>query len=904
MEIGRVSTGLKGFDEVIDRLRLGDNVVWQVDSVSGYRRMVDPFVARTMQDGRKLIYVRFGRHEPVVESGEGIRVFQLDPGKGFENFATAVHRLVEQEGREAFYVFDCLTDLLEYWHSDWMIGNFFRVVCPYLYEWDTVAYFAIMRNAHTYSTVAGIRETTQLLLDIYEMEGDLYIHPLKVQDRYSPTMFFPHLIREQEAVSITASAEAAALFAALPRGEDRLDYWDETFRRAREALAWPQEQQEPLKKRLLSMLLGNDAKIRRLCERYFTLRDIVAIGTRMVGSGGIGGKSAGMLLARKILEKDGAGRFSPYLEPHDSFYVGADVFYTYIVHNGWWKLRTAQKTREGYFRYAEELREKLLTGKFPEKIRERFMQILEYFGQSPIIVRSSSLLEDGFGNAFAGKYESVFCVNRGTPEERYQAFEQAIRTVYSSAMDRDALVYRMNRGLADQDEQMALLVQRVSGDHYGDLFFPHVAGVGHSVNLYVWDPQMDPKAGMLRLVLGLGTRAVDRTEGDYVSIVSLDRPDRPPPTGAADKKKFSQRAADVLDLKANRLLSRSVDDLMALDLKTDPGLFFSYDHQTAVRLQELGYSDRRAVWAADFRKLLQSTEFPRLMREMMEVLSRAYGYPVDIEFTVNFTRGGRFRVNLLQCRPLQTKGTGRPVAVPDPAEGDCFLATRGHFMGGNVRLPIDVVVYVKAEAYAALGERDKFAVARAIGRINAALKEDGAKRSGGAFGGMAADRAAGGASAASDRGSDGGAGTIDGETPSAAGGPLAGCRALLVGPGRWGTAMPSHGVPVRFAELCNMAAIVEVAAREAGIMPELSYGSHFFQDLVESGIFYAAVFAGQPEVVFRPEMVLARDNLLPSLFPDCAALADVIHLARTDGLELYSDISTQRLVCLAKGIKI
>jgi len=896
MEFARVSTGLAGFDEVIDRLRLGDNVVWQTDSISGYRKMVEPFVARTLRDGRKLIYVRFGRHEPVAEGGEEIRTVRLDPGKGFEPFATAVHRLVEQEGREAFYVFDCLTDLLEDWHSDLMIGNFFRVVCPYLYEWDTVAYFAIIRNAHTYSTVAGIRETTQLLLDVYEVEGELYIHPLKVQNRYSPTMFFPHLIRGQEAVSVTASADAAGLFAALPRGEDRLDHWDETFRRAREALALPPERQEPLKKRLLSLLVSDDARIRRLCERYFTLQDIVAIGTRMVGSGGIGGKSAGMLLARKILERDGEGRFAPYLEPHDSFYVGADVFYTYIVHNGWWKLRTAQKTREGYFRCAEELKEKLLTGKFPEKIRERFMQILEYFGQSPIIVRSSSLLEDSFGNAFAGKYESVFCVNQGTPEERYQAFEQAVRTVYASAMDRDALIYRLNRGLADQDEQMALLVQRVSGDHFGDLFFPHAAGVGHSVNLYVWDPQMDPKAGMLRLVLGLGTRAVDRTEGDCVRIVGLDRPERLPPTAAEDRRAFTQRAADVLDLKANRLLTRGVEELMALDLKTDPGLFFSYDHQTAVRLRDLGYGHRRAAWTADFRKLLTGTEFPRLMRDMMEVLEKAYGRPVDIEFTVNFTRDGRFRVNLLQCRPLQTKGTGRPVAVPDPSEGDCFLATRGHFMGGNVRLPIDVVVYVKPESYAALGERDKFAVARAVGRINAALKEGGAAEGGGIAEGADAEKTQAGGSAVAEKAPAGG--DAGAETAVDA---LAGRRAMLVGPGRWGTTMPSHGVPVRFAELCNMAAIVEVASREAGIMPELSYGSHFFQDLVESDIFYAAVFAGQQDVVFRPETVLRRENLLPALFPDCTALADVIHLARTDGLELFSDISTQRLVCLAKG---
>ena len=142
-------------------------------------------------------------------------------------------------------------------------------------------------------------------------------------------------------------------------------------------------------------------------------------------------------------------------------------------------------------------------------------------GQSPIIVCSSSLLEDNFGNAFAGKYESVFCANQGTPEERYECFEQAVRTVYASTMNEDALEYRINRGLFDMDEQMAILVQRVSGDQYSEGFFPHLAGVGNSSNLYVWDKNIDMDAGMLRLVFGLGTRAVDRTASDYAKLYAL-----------------------------------------------------------------------------------------------------------------------------------------------------------------------------------------------------------------------------------------------------------------------------------------------------------------------------------------------------------------------------------------------
>jgi hypothetical protein len=190
------------------------------------------------------------------------------------------------------------------------------------------------------------------------------------------------------------------------------------------------------------------------------------------------------------------------------------------------------------------------------------------------------LLEDNFGNAFAGKYESVFCANQGTPEERFEALEQAIRTVYASTMNEDALQYRMNRGLFERDEQMAILVQRVSGDHYDDHFFPHLAGVGNSSNLYVWDTSIDMDAGMLRLVFGLGTRAVDRTVGDYVKIVSLDNPLRSPLMHAEDYRKYSQHDVDVLSLKENALTSRRLEDVLNVDLRADKELFATQDYET------------------------------------------------------------------------------------------------------------------------------------------------------------------------------------------------------------------------------------------------------------------------------------------------------------------------------------
>lgn len=842
-----VSTGMEGFDSVIDSLRLGDNVVWKVETVDDYQYMVDRYVVQALADNRRLVYVRFGNHGPVVPDSPRITTYHPDPSKGFEVFAGEVHELIKKEGRKAFYVFDCLTDLLLYWHSDVMIGNFFRVTCPYLFELDTVAYFAIRRNVHTFVTIARIRETTQLLLDLYFLDGKLYIHPLKVWERYSPTMFFPHLILEQEAVSVTASSDAAGLFSKIHRSGERQDYWDIVFSKARLALAEGPEEREAVKKDLMHLFIGSDSRMFDLCLAYFELEDILAISSRELGTGFIGGKSVGMLLARKIIEKDGTRRLSSALEMHDSYYLGADVFYSYIVQNGWWRLRAKQKTQEGYYKYAAELKEKLASGAFPKYIEEQFVQMLEYFGQSPIIVRSSSLLEDNFGNAFAGKYESVFCANQGTPEERIEAFEQAIRTVYASTMNEDALAYRMNRGLFQHDEQMAILVQRVSGDRHDDYFFPHAAGVGNSSNLYVWDKNIDMEAGMLRLVFGLGTKAVDRTDGDYAHIVCLDDPARPAPMEYEDARKYSQNKADVISLRDNQFAEVPLDSLFAGDIKAEKDLFASPDFGEASRLRELGYTNRSVPRLYDFKKMLSETRFPQMMKEMLALLSKAYDYPVDIEFTVNFTPDNRFKINLLQCRPLQTRGLGKPVALPEITDREkCLFSSAGNFMGGNVRLPIDYVIYVKPVEYLALPEREKYAVARCIGELNGILK----------------DR-----------------------------------NVMLLGPGRWGTTTPSLGVPVHFAEISGVSVLCEVSPAEAGFAPELSYGSHFFQDLVEAGIFYAAIFDGQRETLFNPERVLGEENRLTELFPDLQNMSGVIVVAVTSGMELFSDIISQKVIC-------
>ena len=230
-----------------------------------------------------------------------------------------------------------------------------------------------------------------------------------------------------------------------------------------------------------------------------------------------------------------------------------------------------------------------------------------------------------------------------------------------------------------------------------------------------------------------------------------------------------------------------------------------------------------------------------VMTRIMALLAEKYDYPVDVEYACSFGRDGDYRVNLLQCRPLQTHGLGQAGVMPKVREH--LLRIRGNFMGGNACIPVRYAVFVKVEPYLELPEQMKYAVARAVGDMNRKLK---------------------------------------------------GGNAVLLGPGRWGTTTPSLGVPVSFAEISHYACICELAYQSHGLRPELSYGSHFFQDLVESGIFYAAVYQGEAGCLFREEAF----DAFPDRFRELggpASLADVVKVYDfgENRAILYAEVASQ-----------
>lgn len=868
MKTQTIKSGLSSLDDVIQGLRYGDNVVWQVDDLSEYKYFAEPFANQAIYEGRKCIYLRFAPHPEILESRPGLTVIKLNPEVGFDTFSGEVNKIIESFGREAFYIFDNLSALVVRWATDELLANFFQVTCPFLFELDTVAYFALTRGQHAHSAVARIRDTTQLLIDVYHVQGMMYLHPLKVWDRYSPQMFLPHMMSDTAWVPVFHSGDAAAVSVKASKKPlhimaKSIAPWESVFRKLLQYQESENDFSETtpeisaLRQELLRMMIGSHPEFNRLADSYFKISDLLAIRDRLIGSGQIGGKAAGMLLARRILLKDVSNEdFSQILEAHDSFYIGSDVFFTFLVNNDLFRLRL-QLTRSSHISHDEfeEVERRFLEGKFPPEIIEQFSNLLDYFGQAPIIVRSSSLLEDSFRNAFAGKYRSEFCANQGSSEERMDVFLKAVKLVYASAMNPDALSYRRAMGLGDRDEQMAILVQRVSGMPYKKYFFPSLAGVAFSRNLYPWTDRIDATKGLIRLVFGLGTRAVNRVGNDYPRMIAISHPLLRPEYGV-QVAKYSQWEADIIDLEKNEFVTMSVTDILAdrdypnlhllVSLLKDDYLI---DPFTAL----LDSSSQQLVFT--FNNLISRTNFVKTIETMLARLEKAYGHPLDTEFTASVDAGGHVRINLLQCRPMTIPGSIGPVTFPDELPKDRVLFRSNRSISGGVISGIRFILYIDPKRYAAVESMDvKKTLGRVVGCIN--------------------------------------------EHPM-----IAGEKIILMGPGRWGSSNIDLGVNVSYADINNTSVLVEIAREEAGQFPEFSYGTHFFLDLVEAGIIYMPVYPNDPETEFNHEFFEKSPNILIDLMPGAVKFSNVFRVidlpSATGGryAKVVADPQEQKAIC-------
>ncbi len=848
----RVMSGIPEMDKALDNIRLGDNVVFRVSELSEFRLFVDPYIEQAKKDKRNIIYFRFASHEALVEDCPEVKTYHVPLTHRFETFTVDIHNIIDKEGKDAFYVFDCLSELQTRWATDLMMGNFFRVTCPFLFILDTVAFFPIIRGKHSFHAINKILNTTQLFLDVYSDAKNVYVRPEKVWNRDSETMFLPHIYKKDEGTfrPILDGVQSSRFYQLLDNfqrpGEDQyIDFWDKFFNMAKMQHDSHMDMTESCNM-MCDIMMTRDEKMRAMVVKHFKSEDYFNVRSHMIGTGFIGGKACGMLLARAII-RNLSPELNEVLEPHDSFFMGSDVYYTYIVDNEFWDLRIRQRTEEEYFSLADEFATKLKQGSFSEELRTQFKHILEYYGQDPFIVRSSSILEDGFGNAFAGKYESVFCANRGTLEERLEEYENAIRTVYASTMSLSALDYRKRRGLDKKDEQMALLIQRVSGSYYGPYYMPCAAGVGYSYSPYKFLSGIDPKAGMLRLVMGLGTSAVDRTMGSYPRLVSLDMPEATSAVTVAEKHQFSQRAIEAMDVNEHELKRLELRDIESKLPMYLINTLLEHDYEVEDSLKERGiYRDVRFI---SCRGLVKKQAIMSQMQQLMQIIQGEYEHPVDIEFTLNLSENGEYSINLLQCRPLQVfKDTSQVVIPENVDEKSIILESEGSSMGLSRSVPIDLMVYVDPKAYYNMPYADKPRIAGIIGKVNWSFRGQ--------------DR-----------------------------------HMLLMVPGRIGTSSPELGVPTTFADISEFEAVCEMEEKEAGYNPELSYGSHIFQDLVEADILYTAVFANEKTLHFLPEQLFSYENIAGDFTENDSDL-DIVKVFDMKGCEctLFYDLEKNHLL--------
>jgi hypothetical protein len=586
---------------------------------------------------------------------------------------------------------------------------------------------------------------------------------------------------------------------------------------------------------LIRTMISDQLAYLNIARKWFTVEDLNDIYRRKIGYGKIGGKSAGMMLAYRILREAAPPEVRESLRIPISHFLASDLFYTFMENNGLihWsdqKYKTEAQMRSEYPRIVREF----VRGKFPDDILERLLEILGEAGKQPLIVRSSSLLEDNFGTSFAGKYDSFFCPNQGSPGKNLAALTEAIARVYASCVNPNALLYRHQKGLVDYDERIAVLIQFVQGDQFERYFMPHAAGVAFSRNLYRWSPQIRKEDGFLRLVWGLGTRAVEAMGDEQPRLVALSHPLLHPDDAPEAIRLHSQQRVDLIDLEDNSLKTLPVGEV--LSTRYPPLRYIAQvEEEGYLRSLRSNTVDTRQL-IVTFEELLRRTPFARHMRLMLGVLEKQYHSPVDVEFTAEIldpeTSHPDVRISLLQCRPQSHLAEAHEVALPVALKArDIIFSTRRMVPRGAVP-NINWVLFVPPEGYFSLDSAAKRnRLERAIGRLNAALKDE---------------------------------------------------TFICVGPGRWGTSTPDLGVSVAYGDFYHTRALVELTGRGIGPDLEPSFGTHFFQDLMEAHIYPLAIYLDDRDVDFNRSFFYETPNRLPDWLPTEEAILDSLRLIKVD----------------------
>lgn len=566
--------------------------------------------------------------------------------------------------------------------------------------------------------------------------------------------------------------------------------------------------------------------------------------------GKLGGKASGLHLAHCILQNKGIPvtsdepvdwRLSDDDNEHEeisrllqevripkTWHISSDAILEFIAYNDLEDvLHQKYKMTDAIRRDYPNIIRLFKNSSFPPSLVQGMSAALDDFDGVPLVIRSSSLLEDRAGTAFSGKYKSLFIANQGSKKEGLAAMLDAVAEIYASMFGPDPIEYRRERGVLEFDEQMGILIQEVVGKKVDKYFFPAFAGVAFSRNEFRWSPRISREDGLIRLVPGLGTRAVDRTGDDYPVLVVPGKPELRVNVAIDEIVRYSPSHIDVINLETNSFETVTVQDMLKYCQSRYPALgkvFSVMKDGRLVKPVSLLMDPEKERLVASFDGLRSEGDFLPQIKGLMKVLEYNLKTPVDVEFAHDGDH-----LYILQCRPQGQSDIAAPAPIPrDISEAD-IIFTANKFVS-NCRIPdTRYIVYVDPEKYNELpGRKEMKAVGKTVGLLNKLLPKK---------------------------------------------------QFVLMGPGRWGSRGDIKlGVSVSYADINNTSMLIEIARQKGSYVPDVSFGTHFFQDLVEAGIGYLPLYPDMDGVLFSDAFLTRSNNILTDFIPEAEALVDVVRV--------------------------
>jgi len=506
-----------------------------------------------------------------------------------------------------------------------------------------------------------------------------------------------------------------------------------------------------------------------------------------IGDGSIGGKARGLAFANSIIKKNHL--FDKYpdniITIPRTVVLSTDIFDEFMEGNDLYKIGLSDRGDEDILKHFIEAR-------LPSRVYQDLYAFVSVI-QNPIAVRSSSKLEDSHYQPFAGIYNTYMVPRVNDNTRMIQLLSDAIKSVYASVYYQNSKAYMSATSNVIDEEKMGIILQEVCGSNYQDKFYPTLSGVTRSINFYPVEPEKSHE-GIVNLAFGLGKQIVDGGVSLRFSprhpnkIIQLSTPEM--------SLKDTQKYFYALDLTPENFVPSTDEAINLLRLKIkeaekDKGSLkhaaSTYDMQNNILREGTVYKGKKII---TFANVLKHRVFPldHILQDLLEVFQREMGNPVEIEFAVDLNKPKDEPVifNFLQIRPIVDNEEDPDIDLTEVNREEALIYSDSALGNGKLDEIYDFV-YVKPQNFTSLKSKE---IAYELSNLNEQFKKENRYY-------------------------------------------------ILVGPGRWGTADPSLGIPVKWAYISQARVIIESGLDNYRIDP--SQGTHFFQNLTSFRIGYFTI---------------------------------------------------------------